>query len=134
MSSLVNEGHLWVGWKSSNSGNAIISINAWEVPPPFGPPVDTSYNGTAQGALGFWFRSDANDSYAQGSYDGTLLGWLNLAFRDTGGPFVLQYSTGNVPELDLSNAGGLPALKIVGSTEFFTSSIGYGGAGDEDVR
>lgn len=130
MSSLVNEGHLWVGWKSSNASNAIISINAWEVPPPFAPLIDTSYNGTASGDLGFWFRADANDSWAQGDYAGSVYLWHNLAFRDNGGPSSLARSAGAITEVDQSCIGGLPAAKIVGSTEYFTSSIGYGGAGD----
>lgn len=122
---MVYEGHLWVGWRSTDADNVIISINAWEVPAPICPLVDTSYNGTASGDLAFWFRSDTNDVYAQDAYVGQLFTWYNLAYGDNAGPWSLSYTSGGISALALSGVGGLPAMQLRGDTGYNTGSIGY---------
>lgn len=39
---MVYEGHLWVGWRSTDADNVIVSINAWEVPEPLAPLTDVT--------------------------------------------------------------------------------------------
>lgn len=114
MSSLVNEGHLWVGWKSSNSGNAIISINAWEVPPPFSPPIDTWHGGSVNGELLWWLRADANDvATAPGGTEGVEY-FKNLA-SGYGGLVYVGSGTGALP-VTQNVVGGLPGIRIDGTS------------------
>jgi len=74
ISSLVYEGHLWVGWRSSDTDNQILSINAWEVPDPFAPLIDTSVSSM----LTYWNRTDTSGlfelngtEYVETQYDNT---------------------------------------------------------------
>jgi len=74
ISSLVYEGHLWVGWKSTDADNQILSINAWEVPEPFAPLIDTSVSSM----LTYWNRVDTSGlfelngtEYVETQYDNT---------------------------------------------------------------
>lgn len=123
---MVYEGHLWVGWRSSNANNAIISIDAWEVPAPLSPPVDTAYNGTASGSLRFWIRADTNqNTLAPISLDATLIGvWMNLAYaKNTASPFEPNNISGSGSEIDASGVGGHPALKVNGNDYALCESI-----------
>jgi len=52
--SLVLEGHLWVGWRSSDVDNEIITINAWEMPEPYRPLFDESVSSNIKQ----WHRAD----------------------------------------------------------------------------
>ena len=126
--SMVYEGHLWVGWRSSNADNAIISINAWEVPTPWGPLMDTTENGTANGDLFMWARSDTNDAWAQDAYIDKLYLFYNLAFgNNAASPWTLALANGSSASLDPVGIGGLPSLKIVGDVGYHTARLGgYG--------
>lgn len=114
MSSLVNEGHLWVGWKSSNSGNAIISINAWEVPPPFAPPIDTWHGGSVNGELLWWLRADANDIATAPGETEEVEYFKNLA-SGYGGLVYVGSGTGALP-VTQNVVGGLPGIRIDGTS------------------
>jgi hypothetical protein len=110
MSSLVNEGHLWVGWKSSNSGNAIISINAWEVPPPFAPPIDTWHGGSVNGELLWWLRADANDIATAPGGTEQVEYFKNLASGYGG--LVTVGRIGDPLPVVQNVVGGLPGIRI----------------------
>jgi hypothetical protein len=129
--SMVYEGHLWVGWRSSNSDNAIISINAWEVPPPFAPLADPMLGGTANGDLFMWARSDTNDTMAQDT-GSDIQTWFNLMYSDSSGPFSLGF-TNSAPTLKTSGIGGLPVAEFVGDVGFQSGRIGGYGSLPETI-
>lgn len=106
--SMVYEGHLWVGWRSSNSDNAIISINAWEVPTPFSPLVDPWYNGTASGEALWWIRSDTNDTSVQNNGGDAVSTLVNLASGYAGLASMSAYTL----EIVRNAVGGYPAIRI----------------------
>lgn len=120
MSSLVNEGHLWVGWKSSNASNAIISINAWEVPPPFAPPIDTWHGGSTSGELLWWLRADANDVATAPGGTEVVEYFKNLASGYGGLVYVGSGLGGEAVTQNI--VGGKPGLRIdAGAARWFES-------------
>lgn len=76
---MLYEGHLWVGWRSSNSSNAIISINAWEVPEPWAPPLSV----TASRGYFYGTRFDWNTASTVG--DDEFVGAIRDSFSTSGG-------------------------------------------------
>lgn len=103
VSSLVYEGHLWVGWKSTDADNQILSINAWEVPEPFAPLIDTSVSSM----LGFWLRADLC-SFATNSGNPDLATYLGLIDQSNSG----ESMNPGLVKVDRSGPGGRPTLQF----------------------
>ena len=100
--SMVYEGHLWVGWRSSNSDNAIISINAWEVPDPWNPPLSLTagrgyvwgtrmdWNPASVGVDGNEYVTSLMDSFSVGGGAGPAV-YVELNRSGFGGTFCGQF-------------------------------------------
>jgi len=101
ISSLVYEGHLWVGWKSTDADNQILSINAWEVPEPFSPLIDTSVSSM----LSCWFRADLN-TISQEIINGTAIDQSSQRGN----------MAANSGLIDRSGCGGRPFMTVYKST------------------